>query len=359
MTGRRMGADILRNDSKGPWGSGGGGGSGDGGSGGGQGGGPRNPWAFPPSGKRGRGSNPFEDWLSKARRGGGGGNFLGDGDAKRWWLLAAAALVVLWLAFTSFHSIAAKERGVVTVLGSYSGRLEPGLRMTLPYPFASVTIVDMSVRNEVFPENGGDNLVLTQDQNIINLSYSVNWQVANPEDYSFQIRDQQGTVRAVAESAMRAVIATVPLNAAIGSGQDQIAARVQQVMQQVLDGYNAGVQIQTVAIRAAVAPQQVDEAFKAVSAAEQRAQAQINNARAYAQQKVAAAQGETAQFDKLYEQYKLAPEVTKRRLYYETMEQVLAKSNKTIIEAPGVTPYLALPQLKGSNESAAKQGGAQ
>src|SRR6478752_8250444 len=169
MTGRRADADILRNDSKGPWGSGGGG---DGGSGGG----PRNPWAFPPSGKRPRGANPIEDWLSRARRGGGGGggNFLGGGDAKRWWMLGAAVLVVAWLGFTSFHSIAAKERGVVTVLGRYSSRLEPGLRTTLPYPFASVTTVDMSVRNESFPENGGDNLVLTQDQNIINLSYSVN-----------------------------------------------------------------------------------------------------------------------------------------------------------------------------------------
>jgi membrane protease subunit HflK len=231
------------------------------------------------------------------------------------------------------------------------------MQFTLPYPFSSVTIVDKSVRTEVFPENGGDNLVLTQDQNIINLSYSVNWQVSNPEDYSFQIRDQKGTVRAVAESVMRAVIATVPLNAAIGSGQDRIAARVQMAMQQVLDGYHAGVQIQTVAIRAAVAPQQVDEAFKAVSAAEQKAQAQINNARAFAQQKIAGAQGDTAQFDKLYEQYKLAPEVTKRRLYYETMDAVLAKSNKTIIEAPGVTPYLPLPQARELSE--AKQGGAQ
>jgi len=356
MTGRRVDADILRNDSKGPWGSGGN--NNDGGSNGGQGSGPRNPWAFPPSGKRTRSSNPIEDWLSKARRGGGGGggNFLGGGDAKRWYLVAAGVLLAAWIILTSVHPIAAKERGVVTVLGRYTGTLSPGWQVTMPYPLASVTIVDMSVRNETFPENGGDNLVLTQDQNIINLSYSVNWQVANPEDYSFQIRDQQGTVRAVAESAMRAVIATVPLNAAIGSGQDRIAARVQENMQSILDRYHAGVRIQIVAIKGAVAPQQVDEAFKAVSAAEQKAQAQVNNANAYAQQKIAAAQGETAQFDKLYEQYKLAPEVTKRRLYYETMEQVLAKSNKTIVEAPGVTPYLPLPQLKGSSETAAKQG---
>src|SRR6478736_4026649 len=127
MTGRRNGADILHNDSKGPWGNGGG----DGGSGGSQGSGPRNPWAFPPSGKRPRGAGAFEDWLRKARPGGGGGgNFLGGGDAKQWWLLGAGALVLAWLGFTSVHSIAPKESGVVTTLGRYSGRLDPGLRFS-------------------------------------------------------------------------------------------------------------------------------------------------------------------------------------------------------------------------------------
>src|SRR4051794_15488371 len=103
MTGRRSDADILRNESKGPWGSGGSGGSGDG-SGGGQGSGPRNPWAFPPSGKRTRGANAFEDWLRKARPGGGGGGNPFGGDTRRWWLFGAAALVVAWVGFTSLHS---------------------------------------------------------------------------------------------------------------------------------------------------------------------------------------------------------------------------------------------------------------
>jgi modulator of FtsH protease HflK len=105
------------------------------------------------------------------------------------------------------------------------------------------------------------------------------------------------------------------------------------------------VRIQSVGINNATAPAAVDEAFKQVTAAQQGAQAAKNNANAYAQQVIAAAQGEAAEFDKIYEQYKLAPEVTRRRLYYETMEQVLAKTDKTIIEAPGVNAYLPLPSL--------------
>jgi membrane protease subunit HflK len=104
--------------------------------------------------------------------------------------------------------------------------------------------------------------------------------------------------------------------------------------------------IQSVSIQKSAAPQAVDDDFKRVTAEQQQAQANINNARGYAQQVLAAAQGNAAEFDKIYAQYKLAPEVTRRRLYYETMEAVLAKSNKTIVEAPGVTPYLALPELR-------------
>ena len=347
------GAGILRSDNnKGPWGSGGDS-SGGGGSGGSGGGGPRNPWAFPPEGRRPRpGGNPFDDFMKRARRGGNGGGGLPGGgtpDTTTLVQIGIGAVVVLWIALTSFWVIAPNERGVVTVLGRYSTTLEPGFRLTWPAPFASVTKVDAtSYRDEVFPKGGtGENLMLTQDQNIVNLGYQVRWDVKNAEDFVFQIADPEETVRAIAESAMRAVIADVTLNEAIGAGRDAIEARVQQNMQAILDEYNSGVRIQKVAINQAVAPSQVDEAFKAVTAAQQEAQATLNNSRAYAQQVIARAQGEAAQFDKIYEQYKLAPEVTRKRLYYETMEAVLAKSNKTIVEAPGVVPYLPLPPMRG------------
>ncbi|RYG83222.1 MAG: protease modulator HflK, partial [Alphaproteobacteria bacterium] len=134
-------------------------------------------------------------------------------------------------------------------------------------------------------------------------------------------------------------------NDTITSGRAKIEGEVIALMQRILDEYNSGIEIQSVSIQKAAAPQAVDEEFKQVTAAQQQAQANKNNANAWAQQTLATAQGDAAEFDKIYEQYKLAPEVTRRRLYYETMEQVLAKTNKTIVEAPGVTPYLPLPGL--------------
>ena len=127
-------------------------------------------------------------------------------------------------------------------------------------------------------------------------------------------------------------------------------------MQQLLDRYGAGVYIEGVAIAQSDPPGAVNDAFKAVSASQQEAQSDINQARAYAQQITARAQGEAAAFDKVYSQYRLAPEVTRRRMYYETMERVLSKVDKTIVEAPGVTPYLALPEIQKRQTQPAQQG---
>jgi membrane protease subunit HflK len=246
---------------------------------------------------------------------------------------------------TSIWQIGPQQLGVVTTLGRYSDTLKPGIRLTLPAPFANVFKVDVqNIQTDDFPTgSGGENLVLTSDQNIIDLAYSVRWDISNPQDYVFQIANPKETVRATAESAMRAVIATTPLDDAIGSGRGAVETRVQQLMQEVLDSYNSGVRIRGVAIRQSQAPNAVIDDFKAVSAAQQAAQSNINLARGYAQQTLAFAQGEATSFDKVYEQYRLAPEVTRRRMYYETMEAVLAKSDKTIVEAPGVVPYLPLP----------------
>jgi membrane protease subunit HflK len=356
-------AGVLRNDNaKGPWGSGGssgGGNGGTGGSGGGNGGGggdggPRNPWQFPPEGRRsGRPNNAtsLDEFLKRTRRGGGGGGGFGGGNfqipgGQRAWLLGIGLVIVAWLVLTSFHSIGPQERGVVSLFGRYSTTLPPGIQWTLPAPIAAVQKVDVQeIRTEDFPQASTENLMLTEDQNIIDLAYSVRWDIKNAEDYIFQLASPRDTVRAVAESAMRASVAGATLDQAIGAGRTALEGEVQILMQDILDEYRSGVRVQGVAIKQAVAPQAVDEDFKAVSAAQQQAQANINQARAYAQQVVARAQGEAAQFDKIYEQYRQAPEVTRRRLYYETMEAVLAKSNKTIVEAPGVTPYLPLPEV--------------
>ena len=344
-------AGVLRNDNpKGPWGSGGNGGNGGGGDGG-----PRNPWAFPPEGRRQRPTaTSLDEFLKRARGGGGGGGgFPGGGNlqlpgGRNIWLIAVGLLVLIWLAFTSVHSVAPQQKGVVSMFGRYSTTLNPGIQLTLPAPIASVQKIDVQeARVEDFPQAATENLMLTEDQNIIDLAYSVRWNIQNAEDFAFQLANPRDTVRAVAESAMRAAVAGATLDQAIGAGRTNIEAEVQQRMQTILDEYNSGVLVLGVAIKQAVAPQAVDEDFKAVSAAQQQAQANMNQARAYAQQIIARAEGEAAQFDKIFEQYQQAPEVTRRRLYYETMEAVLAKSNKTIIEAPGVTPYLPLPEATG------------
>jgi membrane protease subunit HflK len=355
-------AGISKNDPpKSPWGGGSSGSGGGGKDGGGNGdkndsgkgdsgkGGPRNPWSVPPEGKRPR--NPqgtLDDLIRRARRGGGG--FPGTG-GPRLWLLIFGALIAVWIAFTSIHSIGPQERGVVTTLGRFSGTLGPGWSFTLPAPLAMVQTIDVqAIRDEKFPKEDGENLMLTGDQNIVDLAYVVQWRISDAADFVYQIKEPQETVRAAAETAMRAVVANATLNDTITSGRARIQGQVMVLMQQILDEYHSGVLIQSVSIQKSAAPQAVDDDFKRVTAEQQQAQANINNARGYAQQVLAAAQGDAAEFDKIYEQYKLAPEVTRRRLYYETMESVLARTNKTIVEAPGVTPYLALPDLKKKDD---------
>ena len=151
----------------------------------------------------------------------------------------------------------------------------------------------------------------------------------------------------VAEAAMRASVATKQLDDVLsGAGRADIEGSVMTRMQAILDAYQSGIAVQGVQIRKTDPPKEVEEAFKDVSAAQQDADAEINKAELYAQQVLARAQGDAASFDKIYAEYRLAPEVTRRRLYYETMERVLRNTDKTVIEAPGVTPYLPLQEVR-------------
>jgi membrane protease subunit HflK len=343
----------LFNDNKGPWGSAGG----DGGDepppeGGG-------PWGDSPKRRRRPGLAPagevpsLEDFLrsGRLRFGGGGGQ---PSRSLITWVIVG--LVVVWLVFTSTHSISPGQRGVVTRFGRYSYTLSPGVGFTLPSPIDRVKKIDVeNIQVVDIDSPGGEDLMLTGDQNLIDLAYSVRWNIRAPELYLFQLAQPDETIREVANSAMRSVVSQVSLNDAMGDKRAEIEAQVQENMQRILDGYRSGIQIQGIAIKQADPPDEVNDAFKRVTAAQQQAQSYINQARAYALQLTAKAQGEATAFDKVYEQYKLAPDVTRRRMYYETMEQVLSKVDKTIIEAPGVTPYLPLPQVQKEQ----RQGGGQ
>ena len=327
---------------------------------------PGGPWGESPKRKRSGVTPPrqvasIDELLrrSRARFGGGGGGLPGrpSGSLVAWGILGA---IVLWIIFTSFHLIAPGERGVVTLFGRYSHTLGPGVGMTFPSPINSVQKIDVeNIRTRELGSASTETLMLTGDQNIIDIAYSVRWNIRDPELYLFQLAQPDETIQEVAESAMRAVVATVSLNDAIGEGRGDIEGRVTQRMQTILDAYRSGVTIQGIAIRQADPPQSVNEAFKEVTAAQQDAQSYINRANAYSTQLTQKAQGEAAAFDKVYEQYKLAPEVTRRRMYYETMEQVLQKTPKTIVETPGVTPYLPLPEVQKQSQQPQQRGAGQ
>lgn len=355
---------ILTMANNSPWGGGSGGsgssgdsgsdGSGNGGSGGNGSGGPRNPWQ--PAGSGASGGRKASNIEELFKRRGGGGGFGGGGfsglprrpNGKSYVPIAIVLVVILWLLLTSIHRVGPQERGVVSTLGSYSRTLEPGIAITLPSPAESFELVDVqNIRTIDIPTTGTqENLILTGDQNLVDLAYSVRWTIKDPTLYLFQLADPEATIREAAEAAMRASVAEVTLDDAIGPGRIEVEQKVEQRMKDLLDTYRSGIQVQGVAIKKADPPEAVNEAFKAVSAAQQEAQTFLNEARAYAQQLTAAAQGEAAAFDKVYEEYRLAPQVTRRRMYYETMERVLSKLDKTIIEPGNVTPYLPLPELR-------------
>ncbi|WP_136162759.1 FtsH protease activity modulator HflK, partial [Sphingomonas flavalba] len=321
-------------------------------------GGPRNPWSQPPGGGRPRGNRPgagptaLDELLRRGRArfgGGGGGGFPDFGGGRPLWLYGILIIVGLWLLLTSVHRIGPQERGVILRLGSYAGTMGPGVNLSLPAPIDTVTVRDVEeIRTIDIGSTSPDseNLMLTGDQNIVDLAYSVRWNISDPAHYLFQLAEPDETIREVAESAMRQAVANVSLNDAIGSGRGAIETEVQERMQFLLNDYRAGIRIQGVAIKQADPPLAVMDAFKKVTAAQQNAISYLNNARAYAQQMTAKSEGEAASFDKVYVEYRMAPEVTRRRMYYETMEDVLSKVDKTIVEAPGVTPYLPLPEIK-------------
>ncbi|WP_298170876.1 protease modulator HflK [Novosphingobium sp.] len=313
--------------------------------------GPRNPW-LPPSSGDGRRGQTLED-LFKRRSGGGGG---GGGPGFRLpqrpgggsWVPVAIGLVLLvWLGATMVHRVSPQEKGIVTTFGAYSHTIDSGVSFTLPWPIQAVTVEDVtSIRRDSIPEGDSERLMLTGDQNLVDLTYLVRWNIKDLKLYTFQLAEPDATVKEVAEAAMRQSIAEVSLNDAMGSGRASIESNVRERMQHILDAYRSGVKIQGVEIKKTDPPAKVVDAFKEVLAAQQDAQSDMNRAEARAQQLIQGAQGEATAFDKVYAQYKLAPEVTRRRMYYETMERVLSQTDKVILESSGVMSYLPLPGIK-------------
>ena len=320
--------------------------------------GPRNPW-LPPSGSGSGGDRPgsrrpanIEDIFKNRGPGGPGGpNFRMPQrpNGKSWLPLIIGGLVALLLVATSVHLVGPQEKAVVKTLGNYTRMLDSGLKVTAPWPIETVEIEDVEgVRAVQVPENRAQaKLILTGDQNLVDLSYIVRWNIKDLANYKFRVVDPIETVNEAAEAAMRAAVAETQLDETFsGQGRAAIEMDVRERMQRTLDGYQAGVRVLGVEIEKADPPAQVVDAFRDVQVAEQNADAARNQAEGYAQQVLAQAEGEAEAFDKVYAQYRLAPEVTRQRLYYETMERVLSQTDKTIVETDNVTPYLPLPEIR-------------
>ena len=251
--------------------------------------------------------------------------------------------------FTSIHRIGPQERGVVTTFGYYTNTLPPGIGFSWPYPIGSVTKVDVAqIRDIAIPGRAGENLILTGDQNVINLAYSVRWNIKSPELYLFQIADPDDTIREVAESAMREVVARVSLDDAIGAGRGddraegpaEDAGAARRLRRRRPDP-GRGDQPVGAARRRSTRP-----SSKSRRRSSARRSLHEPRPRLCASADRRAPRARPPQFERIYAEYRLAPEVTRRRMYYETMEQILQQVDTTIVEAPGVTPYLPLPEIQ-------------
>jgi membrane protease subunit HflK len=386
-----------------PWSNQGGGGGGPWGSGG------KGPWGSGPQ-QSGPQSPDLEEFLRRSqdrlRNVLPGGNFGGRGI-----LLAVAVAVFVW-GITGFFTVNPDELGLVLRFGAYSWDAKPGWHYHYPYPIETVITpkvthvnrTDVGMRSVDDLRRGSssrdvpeESLMLTGDENIVDVDFSVFWQIKadGAGDYLFNIQSQEGTVKAVAESAMREVIGHQEVNVAavavgtppspapapgaaaavspgsiLNAGRGAIESQVQEIMQKTLDGYGAGIQITQVQLQKVDPPAQVIDSFRDVQAAlsdqdrfQNEAQTYANkvvpeargraakitqDAEAYREQTVAEATGQASRFLQVYEEYKKAPDVTRERMYLETMERLFGGTDKIILDSGsqnGVVPYLPLNEL--------------
>src|SRR4051812_14344708 len=355
------------------------------------------PWGSGPKGPWGNGPQPvgprppdLEDLL---RRGQDrlqqimpGGYFSGIGIT-----LIVLLIVAFWL-LSGFFRVQSEELGVVLRFGKHVRTVEPGLNYHLPYPIETVLlpkalrvstisigmtlIDDPARRGRSIRDVPEESLMLTGDENIVDVDFSVLWQI-KPKgvgDFLFNIQNAEGTVKAVAESAMREIIGRSEIQPVLTGARQATETAVQELMQKTLDQYGSGVQIQQVQMQKIDPPLQVIDSFRDVQAARadlERAQneaqtyanQQVPGARgkaaqilqaadAYKSQTVAEATGQTSRFSKIYEEYKKAPDITRKRMYLETMERILAGTDKIILDSnngqsgSGVVPYLPLNELR-------------
>jgi modulator of FtsH protease HflK len=377
---------IWHSEPGGPWGTGPrGGGPWGGGRGNGQGpGGPRGPQ--PPNLEEflRRGQDSFRRLLP-------GGFGLGTGAGIGFVVLV---IIVLWLA-SGFYRVLPDEVGVVLRFGAYNRTTQPGLNYHLPTPIESVLkpSVTRINRTETGFRSAGEAtragtsrdlpqeaLMLTGDENIVDINFTVFWLIKDARSYLFNIRNPEGTVKSAAESAMREVVGQTPIAQALAEGRGKIETDTQSLLQGILDSYGSGIEVTQVQLAKVDPPAPVIESFRDVQRAladkeklRNEAKAYRNDiiprangnaasitqkSEAYRQQVINGAEGDAARFDSVYQAFKVSKDVTRQRLFIETMEEILKNSNKIIIDKAaegqsGVLPYLPLPNLLGNAPPAA------
>jgi membrane protease subunit HflK len=300
--------------------------------------------------------------LLRGRRGQGlGGSAFGAG---------VGIVVMVWL-LTGFYIVQPYQEAIVTRFGAFARRELPGLRYHLPTPVERAERVNVTSQQKTIiggapgAEAPDESLMLTGDENIVDLSFAVQWHISDAAAFLFQVRDPEDAVKAVAESAMREVVGRSALTSILTNGRGEVQAETVALMQRILDRYRAGVTVDAVQIQNANPPAEVVPAYQDIARAGQDAQSSINQANTYRnrvvneaqgdaakivqaaegyrEQVVREADGEAARFNQVYAQYRLAPAVTRQRLYIQTMQTVLSHSRKVIIDAKGATAPIILP----------------
>jgi len=316
---------------------------------------------------------------------GGGRPAAGGGPGAAGIALIAGIIVLVWVA-TGFYIVDESARGVVTRFGRYAETTTPGLRWHLPYPVEQVEVVNISqvrtlelgyrgnVRSKVLKES----LMLTDDENIVDLQFAVQYVLKSPEDFIFNNRSPEESVLQAAETAIRETVGKSKMDFVIYEGREQVARDAQTLMQQILDRYKTGVAISRVTMQSAQPPEQVQAAFDDAVKAGQDRERQKNEGEAYAndvvpkargmasrlleeangyqQSVIAKAEGDASRFSALLAEYRKAPAVTRERLYIETMQQVYANTTKVLVDqkqGSGSLLYLPLDKLIAASAAGA------
>lgn len=360
---------------------------------------PKNPWSDPPRNDNPWGGPPKNPWgsgpdLEGFVRGAQEklGKF-GPGDiTPRIGAMIAGVIALLWLS-SGFYTVDPNQVGLNLVFGRYVGKTGPGLNYNWPSPIGDVVKLNVTDRNSIdigargvpsissVGEAPEESLMLTGDENIADVKFRVIWQIdpSKPEDFAFNIKNPAETIKAVAESAMREIVGRTQIQRLLTAERKVIEPAAQKAMQDILDSYHAGVTILQVQLLSVDPPPTVIAAFRDVTAAQQdrsryinEAQAEANkivpqargeaakierDAEAYREQTVAEARGQTARYLKIFGEYKKAPEVTRERLYLETMERVLHAGDKILLDRAGALPVLPLNPLQGGEHSNTKPAG--